>query len=157
MLPNLNNYSYSCAPEKCGDQVCCAHFAVAVTAAEQARIISLINDLRTYCADLTPENIFQVTPVFCFLSKRENGLCCLNYRAENGGYYCALHSLAIAQEKNPYQSKPRGCRLFPLIEDGAGNLSIYDGDNFPCLQKSPIAQELPDENLLALWREIQIM
>lgn len=141
---NLRRFTYACEPALCREKVCCAHFDIAVSAAERERIIKRLPRLRRYCPWL-PENadaVFTATPCFLFIKKQANGLCLFNFPA-NGrdaqdGYYCAIHALALAEGENPYAVKPRGCALWPFLEDGAGNLRVDDETTvFPCLRPCP--------------------
>lgn len=156
----VGDFVYRCAPETCGEKVCCGHFDVAVSAAERARIEALLPRLEKLCPWLADDReVFAATPCFLFLRKRE-GRCVLNFPANGrdgaAGYLCAIHALALEDGENPYAVKPRGCALWPLLEDGAGNLRVDDeSQGFPCLRRrAPGAGGAPDPELLALWRAL---
>jgi len=163
----MRDYAYRCDPRVCGEQVCCGHFDIAISAAEHDRILAMLPRLARFCPWLaginaTEEAIFSRTPCFLFLKKRrlDNGtpLCVFNFPA-NGrdateGFFCALHALALAEGKNPYAEKPRGCALWPFLEDGGGNVRVDDETTcFRCLQRTS-RQPQADPELKKLWEQI---
>ncbi|MBP5233366.1 MAG: hypothetical protein J6333_08160 [Planctomycetes bacterium] len=156
----IGRHVYRCAPETCGEGVCCARFDVAVSAAERERIAALLPRLVKFCPWLAEDgDVFQATPCFLFIRKRE-GKCVFNFPANGrdgaAGYLCAIHALALQDGLNPYAVKPRGCALWPFLEDGAGNLRVDDeNQGLPCLRPRAAGEgEAPDPELLALWRQL---
>ncbi|GHV19123.1 hypothetical protein AGMMS49959_03080 [Planctomycetales bacterium] len=154
ILAELKNYRYVCAPEQCGERVCCRIFDIAVTAEERERIGARREELASYCPWLAATTeLFTVTPHFILLKKRDDGLCVFNYAA-NGGYYCALHALALARGENPYRAKPRGCATWPFLADNDGTLHL--DKTAPCLRRVTPPAAQADANLLALISELKV-
>lgn len=155
----MRDFDYLCDPALCREHVCCGHFDIAISAEEKERILALLPRLKRFCPWLADEpDIFRETSCFLFLCKRQ-GLCVLNFpvngRNAEDGYYCALHALALQDGENPYAVKPRGCALWPLLEDGAGNLRVDDETTrFPCLRRREDCSAEPAPELQKLWESL---
>ncbi len=130
----ISSCHYSCDPSCCKGNVCCKTFDIAITFEERNRIEDLLPELYQYCPWLKDmENCFQLTPCELFIRKQSNGLCVFNWLDDNGGAWCALHTLALKKGLNPFKVKPLNCSLWPFLRDGADHLELDRETPAPCL------------------------
>jgi hypothetical protein len=140
-VPALAALRHRCDPALCRDSgSCCACHDLWIGDEEAERIRALRPEAARYAAHLkaaATENagLKRLGPDWHTIVRRQDGLCSLAYRTEDGRVLCSLHSAAVRKGADPFRAKPECCVLWPLslTTSNPPVLSVQEGAfEFPC-------------------------
>lgn len=143
-VPALAALRHRCDPALCRDSgSCCACHDIWIGDEEAERILSLLPEAARfvpYLEGAASEGVVlkRLGPDWHTIVRRQDGLCALAYRAEDGRVLCSLHSAAFREGADPLRTKPECCVLWPLslTTSNPPVLSVQEGAfEFPCNQR----------------------
>jgi hypothetical protein len=133
----LFGIAHTCDPERFGTQcTCCATYEVNV---DEDEIPLLDGCIALAIAEglVAPScaNPFEELDdgEYC-IDTDDTGQCLFARTQPNGACHCALHTMALKRQLEPYKHKPRSCTLWPVaVSDDKQAIGITpDAFDFPC-------------------------
>ena len=110
----------ACRCDGCpGKPCCCDEYEILVTGEEIRRIDAIMPEVVQYCPDLICEdgyeNVFEsIGEGLHAIDKTDTDRCVFQYDAGAGESRCALHSVAMDRNEDPFDRKPIACSLWPM-------------------------------------------